>query len=100
MCMRCGDCCIDLLWVSAAEIEAMRYYAAKEGITQQNRTLEACPFLDREHECAIYEARPEICRVFDCSRNMTNEEIALLNEGGRKPQSIRAAVFNQMTLYR
>lgn len=99
-CMRCGRCCIDLLWVSEAEIQAMQYYTAKHGIGEQNRNIDTCPFLDRENDCAIYEARPLICREYECSRDMIADQIDRLTQDNRRPRSIRASVLEIATPFR
>lgn len=75
-CSRCGGCCASLLPVTDAELTAMKAAADAIGFTPEipgvNHTTVylRCPFLDTEHDsCVIYDARPQICKSFLCSRS-------------------------------
>ena len=75
-CSHCGECCGHLLPLSGADIKRLRRYVKKHKIKQQANfdvlrydILQDCPFLisgKTEERCAVYPARPDICRLFDC----------------------------------
>lgn len=35
-----------------------------------------CPYLDENKECAVYTARPEVCRVYRCDKQVRGESLA------------------------
>lgn len=76
-CSGCGNCCANFLPISDVEIERIRQYIKKHGVTEQIRrypTAEPmidmmCPFRNEaEKKCTIYEIRPAICRDFLCDK--------------------------------
>lgn len=75
-CSGCGDCCADLLPLSAEEVRRLKAYAEKHHLkahTQKPFYMQGvdltCPFRkQRESKCDVYEVRPHICRVFICSK--------------------------------
>lgn len=82
-CSNCGECCGHLLPLSGADIKRLRRYVKKHKISQQSSLnpltpdiLQNCPFLipDKTTErCAVYPARPDICRLFDCGPHRYGE---------------------------
>ena len=53
-----------------------------------------CPYLSRKRECMVYEARPEICRGYSCSKHASGEllvDVQLL-------KSLSTAVYVDMRL--
>lgn len=82
-CIGCGECCGSLLPLSDREIQAIKRYIKKRGIKPKKYIIiceknscfdlgSICPFLDISKEkdkCLIYEARPDICRAFQCNRS-------------------------------
>lgn len=95
-CSRCGGCCGSILTVTRDEIRALSDWAGKTGF--EPRTLPGpdtvdmqCPFLVRREdgttECACYDARPAVCRTFDCrSTNKENAQKWLDLNPDRKPE--------------
>lgn len=80
-CSGCGNCCSNLLPLSASEIEKIRKYVKAHGVSPQPRTKLIyrsmiadllCPFCDvtQELKCTIYPVRPQICRAFVCNRTL------------------------------
>lgn len=79
-CIGCGECCGSLLPLSEREVQAIKRYIKKRGIKPKRHFLIGenigfdftCPFLDtlkEKDKCLIYEARPDICRAFQCNRS-------------------------------
>ena len=90
-CSGCGNCCSNLLPMSAGEIADIRRYIAKNNIRPHSNIGSplakpiidlTCPFLDTtrpKDKCMIYSHRPFICRVFMCNKkpwesDMTRKE--------------------------
>ena len=76
-CSRCGNCCSNLLPVSAKEAKRIREYVRRNHIGEcVNRPPTAepvedwtCPFRDNMKKiCTVYEVRPAICRDFRCDK--------------------------------
>ena len=74
-CSNCGECCSDLLTLTAKEIAVIRKYIAKHNIKEQknlpivlrNSLDMTCPFRDEANrKCLIYEVRPLICQAYMC----------------------------------
>lgn len=68
-CRGCGECCSRILPMSQYDIERLRSYVRKRGIEQIPERAEIdmlCPYLTDDGECAVYHARPDICRGFRC----------------------------------
>lgn len=89
-CTQCGNCCSNLLPMTAEEIETIRKYIKKHNIKEHRHILPlaeptldlTCPFLNDSkpsEKCEIYEVRPRICREFICCPS------------GRKPLDIKYA---------
>lgn len=71
-CRGCGECCSRYIPLNAADVIRLRGYVKKHGITQRPRRAEidlTCPYLTDDNTCAVYEARPMICRVYRCDRH-------------------------------
>ncbi len=67
-CIGCGDCCGHYLPLTAKEIAEISLYADENGI-KPNWTGIDCPWLLPNRICAIYKARPAICRAYHCDRS-------------------------------
>ena len=75
-CVGCGQCCSDLLPVSAKEIKEIKRYIKKHRIAEQKHFIPTadvlqfdltCPFRsDSERKCLIYKLRPAVCKDFKC----------------------------------
>lgn len=77
-CIRCGQCCTEILPLTNEEMRQIRNYVMRHHIRNQHlRVLNVqrditCPLLSPKRECLIYEVRPAICRSFKC--NWTQDE--------------------------
>lgn len=80
-CSGCGQCCSSVLPLSAREVERIHMYCRAHKVKEQHRYGPqgvdlSCPFRDESgRRCLIYEARPDICREFQC--NQPFEEIQM-----------------------
>lgn len=100
-CSNCGQCCEDILHLSAKEIKRIDKYLKEHKIEATPRCLltsydNSCPFRDNKNKkCKIYEARPNICRVYKCDKTpkevIKNREITNF---GKLPRSMRNLFFN------
>ena len=72
-CRGCGACCSRVLPVTDADLERLRAFLGRSAVVP--RAYESpldlsCPFLTDSRECAVYEARPEVCRVYRCDLHL------------------------------
>ncbi|MBR3645646.1 MAG: YkgJ family cysteine cluster protein [Lachnospiraceae bacterium] len=84
-CISCGQCCSNLIPISAKEIKNIKRYIKKKHIKEQkhnypisNEIIDmTCPFRsEKEQKCLIYEIRPEICRDFQCNKPREQVEMS------------------------
>ena len=71
-CRGCGGCCSRYIPLSPADVTRLRGYVRKHGIEQRPPRADialTCPYLTDGNECAVYEARPMICRTYRCDRH-------------------------------
>ena len=93
-CDGCGECCSNFLPLTRNEITELKAYVKEHGIKQTGSGME-CPFLDKAKpwkKCAVYEARPLICRDYQCNKSVEKANLALLWER-RLPTDMRATFF-------
>lgn len=67
-CAMCGGCCsrMGVLAVTEEEYHAMVRAASEEGVHPIDRGEEGCPLLAEDGSCMIWEARPQVCRLYNC----------------------------------
>lgn len=103
-CSNCGECCSDLLPISAEEIRKIRAYIKKHGIQEQKHFFPlaevpmadfTCPFRDNANrKCVIYQVRPAICRDFRCDKPKKKIEADKdMYHGLYAPHSMRMTFF-------
>lgn len=77
-CSNCGACCSNALPMTETEIRNIRRYVKRNGIRECKRFLPVngptldltCPFRDNTGKtCAIYPARPAVCKHFQCDKS-------------------------------
>ena len=73
ICSKCGECCGYILPIDQEDADKIQEYVVKNKIFPQKQHLNMtrklqCPYYtgNIEKGCAIYEARPKICRYFKC----------------------------------
>ncbi len=90
-CSRCGGCCASIIPATNQEIAAAHDYAVTHGYKpalpkDANLVYLQCPYLKKHKggttSCAVYPARPSICRVFLCSLTPTAGIQAFLSQKG------------------
>lgn len=83
VCSKCGNCCGVVLPMDQEDADRIQEYVVKNKIFPQKHTMIMtqklqCPYYtgNREKGCAIYEARPKICRFFKCDlKGMSIEQL-------------------------
>lgn len=66
-CACCGQCChLNVLAITPDEPDAMHRCIDEKGVVARDRKGEACPLQSPEGGCMIWEARPQVCRLFNC----------------------------------
>lgn len=65
-CRGCGECCGSLLPLSEKDIKRIKDYVSVHDINKNETDDFACPYITEEKVCAIYSARPDICRAYRC----------------------------------
>ena len=92
-CVKCGECCSNLLPLSLAEIERLRAYIAEHQISMQQGHEPDCPFLNAEKRCMVYEVRPLICRIYKCNiRGISYRDFLLMLKEDRRTVNVRQAI--------
>jgi len=82
-CSKCGECCGIVLPIDQEDANKIQEYVIKNKIFTQKqlRVMTGkwqCPYYtgNKEKGCAIYEARPKICRYYKCDKkSMPLEEL-------------------------
>lgn len=77
-CEQCARCCeINVICASPEEVARMRSYATRNGIAPIDYRKERCCFSGADGRCMIWEARPQICRLYNC--HVPRREVLRLN---------------------
>lgn len=64
-CRGCGECCSRYIPLNAADVIRLRGFVKRHGIEQRPPRADidlTCPYLTDGNTCAVYDARPMICR--------------------------------------
>jgi hypothetical protein len=76
-CKGCGECCSRFLPMSEFDIQRLSNYVFNHNVKPHMEVDGAidltCPYLDENKECAVYTARPEVCRVYRCDKQVRGE---------------------------
>lgn len=73
-CKGCGECCSRFLPLTWFDVLRLKGHIERTGIKPRELAENdfRCPFL-AEGMCSVYEARPEICRVYRCDRHKSGD---------------------------
>lgn len=93
-CSNCGQCCGNILPLTADEVRTIHRYIRKHQIREEKIFLPTalptvnmiCPFRnEREKKCNIYAVRPLICKAYQCDKAAVDEKMdpALLKQERR-----------------
>lgn len=84
-CKGCGECCARFLPMSEFDLQRLSDYVCKHHIKPHKPTIEAldltCPYLTDTKECAVYPARPEVCRAYRCDKQVRGELLDFFGSG-------------------
>ena len=98
-CRGCGECCGRFLPLTPADEIRLAAYVRSHGIKPhpEPRSIVdlTCPYLNGKRECMVYEARPEICRGYSCSKHASGELLV----DAQLLKSLSAAVDIDMRLF-
>lgn len=74
-CSRCGECCGYILPLDQDDLDRVFKYVRENNIHSQKQVLVMkqklqCPYYtgNKEKGCSIYEARPKVCRLYQCNK--------------------------------
>ena len=74
-CSKCGECCGIILPLDQEDADKIVEYVSKNNIFPQKQKLVMerklqCPYYtgNKAKGCAIYEARPKICKLYQCNQ--------------------------------
>lgn len=79
-CRGCGECCGRFLPVTVGDMVRLRGYVAANRVRPAPERAQLdllCPFLSQDRECLVYEARPEVCRLYRCDLDARHEMPAM-----------------------
>lgn len=71
----CGECCSRYLPLSERELRVLNTYIQTHNIhlTPERADIDLlCPLLSNDRRCMAYEARPFICRIYNCALHSQN----------------------------
>lgn len=84
-CSKCGECCGNVLPIDQEDADKIQDYVVKHKIFPQRHLLIMkqkwqCPYYtgNKEKGCAIYVARPKICKIYQCNKRPSVEEMKIL----------------------
>lgn len=75
-CRGCGECCSRFLPLTPADRARLKAFVRARGVEPVPGRADVdllCPFLSKGRECLVYEARPEICRMYRCDRHAAGD---------------------------
>ena len=66
-CRKCGTyCTINVLCMTSDDYRAIKRSVAQRGITPTDYGKKRCCFQTPDFTCMIWDARPQVCRLFNC----------------------------------
>lgn len=87
-CKGCGECCTRFLPMSTFDMQRLSNYVFDHNVKPHAEVDGAidltCPYLDENKECAVYTARPEVCRVYRCDKQVCGESLDFYGSGNAR----------------
>ena len=86
-CKGCGECCTRFLPMSTFDMQRLSDYVRKHNIKPHKSTAAldlTCPYLTDAKECAVYPARPEVCRTYRCDKQVRGENLDFYGSGNAR----------------
>lgn len=88
ICSKCGECCGSILPLDQEDLDKIVEYVLSNKIHSTSTVLVMqnklqCPYYtgNKVKGCAIYPARPKICRFYKCDKkNITKEELMAMKD--------------------
>lgn len=85
-CSKCGECCGAILPLDQEDVDKIENYVLENNIHSISASLILqnklqCPYYtgNKEKGCAIYLARPKVCKLYKCDKKgFTLEEIMIM----------------------
>lgn len=65
-CEMCGGCCSRMSVLAVTEEEYFHMVEAAKDVQPIDRGEAGCPLLDDDGRCLIWQARPQVCRLYHC----------------------------------
>lgn len=96
----CSACCGHALTLSPVEAESVREHVAtlpaevRARLAARAKRTEPCPALDDDGRCAIYEARPLICRSQGVPMRVGAAALPVLPEGAADEHGLSVCPLN------
>lgn len=97
-CACCGECCSDILPLTKSEISKLRNFVRRTNFKATTHICApsmatydmTCPFLTKENKCAVYDIRPQVCRLFKC----WDYAVGSLEAFESQPKDVQAAFWS------
>lgn len=87
-CKGCGECCARFLPMNEFDLQRLYTYVQKHNIKPRKHGINAldliCPYLTDTKECAVYHARPEVCRTYRCDKQVRGESLDFYGSGNAR----------------
>lgn len=96
----CSACCGHALTLSPVEAESVRAHVAtlpddvRARLAKRARRETPCPALDDDGRCAIYEARPIICRTQGVPMRVGSASLPVVPEGAADANGLSVCPLN------
>ena len=65
-CEMCGGCCARMSVLAVTEEEYYRMQEAAKDVEPIDHGEAGCPMLADDGRCLIWQARPQVCRLYNC----------------------------------
>ncbi|MCI9129570.1 MAG: hypothetical protein HFJ65_04595 [Eggerthellaceae bacterium] len=97
-CKMCARCCsrLSVLAITEDEYHAMLDAVKKRGITPIDRGDDGCPLLAKDGSCMIWDARPQVCKLYSCQ--MPRHEVLANNPQIKVHEKVHLVCLREMLI--